>query len=409
MASRYSWGFLLAAALLGFLQASSAFEVRDGKNKTCILANFSVLFTVEYNTKTSKEVKVFSLPSNAVVLPESTCGKPNDTSEVLAIGFSNNNSLKMAFVRNADVYVVRSLTFTYNLSDASLFPNSNETGARNVSKDTDIRAGLRTTYTCHSNNTIISMKNVTVLLSNVTLEAYLVNNTFSGKETVCSEDKGSTTAVPATTSVAPTAAPTAAPKTPDVGRYNLTGCLLASMGLQLNITYTTKNQTKKWELLNLPANTTFSGHCGDSTVTLNLTSGSTDLVFYFEQNSTTDKYFLHRISVSTSLPPESIKRTFKADNDSLSALKATVGKSYKCFSEESIWISNETSLNIFNAQVQAFKITGNTFGTPEECPMDENNMLIPIIVGAALAGLVLIVLIAYLIGRKRSHAGYQTI
>lgn len=36
-------------------------------------------------------------------------------------------------------------------------------------------------------------------------------------------------------------------------------------------------------------------------------------------------------------------------------------------------------------------------------------MLIPIIVGAALAGLVIIVLLAYLIGRKRSHAGYQTI
>ncbi|XP_034970810.1 lysosome-associated membrane glycoprotein 1 [Zootoca vivipara] len=407
MAPRCSWGLFLAAALLGFLQASSAFEVRDGKNKICILANFSVLFTVEYHTNTSKEVKVFSLPSNAVVLPESTCDRLNGTSEVLAIGFGNNNSLKMTFVKNAGVYTVSNLNFTYNLSDASFFPNSSETGARSVSKETDIQAHLKTTYTCHSNNTIIGMKNVTVLLSNVTLEAYLPNNTFSGKETVCSEDKGSTTASPTTTSVAPTAAPTAAPKTPDVGRYNLTGCLLASMGLQLNVTYTTKNQTKKWELLNLPANTSFSGHCGDSTVTLNLTSAPTDLVFYFEQNSTTDKYFLHRISVSTSLPAE--KRTFKADNDSLSALKATVGKSYKCFSEESIWISNETSLNIFNAQVQAFKITGNTFGTPEECPMDENNMLIPIIVGAALAGLVLIVLIAYLIGRKRSHAGYQTI
>lgn len=41
--------------------------------------------------------------------------------------------------------------------------------------------------------------------------------------------------------------------------------------------------------------------------------------------------------------------------------------------------------------------------------MDQDQMLIPIIVGAALAGLVLIVLIAYLIGRKRSQAGYQTI
>lgn len=45
----------------------------------------------------------------------------------------------------------------------------------------------------------------------------------------------------------------------------------------------------------------------------------------------------------------------------------------------------------------------------EECQVDQDQMLIPIIVGASLAGLVLIVLIAYLIGRKKSHAGYQTI
>lgn len=50
-----------------------------------------------------------------------------------------------------------------------------------------------------------------------------------------------------------------------------------------------------------------------------------------------------------------------------------------------------------------------SFSSVEECQLDENNMLIPIIVGAALAGLVLIVLIAYLSGRRRSHAGYQTI
>lgn len=45
----------------------------------------------------------------------------------------------------------------------------------------------------------------------------------------------------------------------------------------------------------------------------------------------------------------------------------------------------------------------------EDCALDEDNMLIPIVVGTALAGLVLVVLLAYLIGRKRSHAGYQTI
>lgn len=45
----------------------------------------------------------------------------------------------------------------------------------------------------------------------------------------------------------------------------------------------------------------------------------------------------------------------------------------------------------------------------EECQLDEDDMMIPVVVGAALAVLVLIVLSAYLIGRKRSHAGYQSI
>jgi lysosomal-associated membrane protein 1/2 len=46
-----------------------------------------------------------------------------------------------------------------------------------------------------------------------------------------------------------------------------------------------------------------------------------------------------------------------------------------------------------------------------ECPADdESNSVVPIAVGAALAGLVVIVLIAYLIGRRRSRRqGYESV
>ncbi|XP_061482673.1 lysosome-associated membrane glycoprotein 1 [Rhineura floridana] len=413
MASRCSWGLLLAAVLLGFLQPSSAFEVRNS-SVACILANFSVQFIVEYNTVSVKQNSTFTLPSDAKVLPEySTCGKGKETSQVLVIGFGSENSLKMTFVKNTSFYTISNLIFQYNLSDTTFFPNATAAGVREVAKDTDIRAALNTVYTCHNKNTI-NMGNVTVLLSNVTLEAYLANNNFSVNETICSEDRGPTPVAPTTASHTTTSmAPTMPPKTPDVGHYNVTGpngtCLLASMGLQLNVTYITKNQTKQWEALNLPANTSFDGHCDISIVTLNLTSGSTSLIFNFAQNSSTEKYFLQRMTVSTDLPAEATNKSMTAYNDSLSALKATVGKSYKCLAEESIWVSSEASVNIFSVQVQAFKMSGDTFGAVEECQLDENNMLIPIIVGAALAGLVLIVLVAYLIGRKRSHAGYQTI
>ena len=44
-----------------------------------------------------------------------------------------------------------------------------------------------------------------------------------------------------------------------------------------------------------------------------------------------------------------------------------------------------------------------------ECAMDDSSILIPIIVGAALAGLILIVVIAYMIGRRKTYVGYQTL
>lgn len=74
------------------------------------------------------------------------------------------------------------------------------------------------------------------------------------------------------------------------------------------------------------------------------------------------------------------------------------------------WVSRSKLLQ-YNVTLSSFLLflLFFLFSPAEECQMDQDQMLIPIIVGAALAGLVLIVLIAYLIGRKRSHAGYQTI
>lgn len=44
-----------------------------------------------------------------------------------------------------------------------------------------------------------------------------------------------------------------------------------------------------------------------------------------------------------------------------------------------------------------------------ECSVDDTSLLIPIIVGAALAVLILIVVIAYVIGRRKTYVGYQTL
>ncbi|KAL4691079.1 hypothetical protein H8959_014040 [Pygathrix nigripes] len=163
-------------------------------------------------------------------------------------------------------------------------------------------------------------------------------------------------------------------------------------------------------LLNINPNKTLaSGSCGAQLVTLELHSeGSTVLLFQFGMNASSSRFFLQGIQLNTTLP-DARDPAFKAANSSLRALQATVGNSYKCNAEEHVRVTKAFSVNIFKVWVQAFKVEGGQFGSVEECLLDENNMLIPIAVGGALAGLVLIVLIAYLVGRKRSHAGYQTI
>uniref|UniRef100_A0A7N5JTW3 Lysosome-associated membrane glycoprotein 1 n=1 Tax=Ailuropoda melanoleuca TaxID=9646 RepID=A0A7N5JTW3_AILME len=416
MAVRCGVGLLLAAVLLGFIQTSSTltFQVSDRSGKLCLSANFIMEFTVEYSTKTKKENTTFELPPDADVIKNASVCDNTTSKEILEVGFGKGHSLKMVFERNASLYMLSTLVLKFNLSDSSRFPNSSGE-LKEETRRSGIQADLNTRYLCKSSRSI-TMQNMSILISNVVIEAYIVNGTISMNETTCSEDKRFSTVAPIPTTGTPSTTSLAPPvpsKNPEVGQYSVNSssglCLLASMALQLNITYSTKNKTLKSEVLNLPPNATFSGKCENLTVTLNLVTGSTNISFHFGQNVSTEVYFLQSILVNASLPSEATEKHVNAFNDSLSALKGTLGKSYKCVAEESILVSDRASLNVFNVQIQAFKITGDKFGAVEECQLDENSMLIPIVVGAALAGLVLIVLIAYLIGRKRSHAGYQTI
>lgn len=43
----------------------------------------------------------------------------------------------------------------------------------------------------------------------------------------------------------------------------------------------------------------------------------------------------------------------------------------------------------------------------QDCSADDDNFLVPIAVGAALAGVLILVLLAYFIGLKRHRAGYE--
>uniref|UniRef100_A0A2R8M7Q0 Lysosome-associated membrane glycoprotein 1 n=1 Tax=Callithrix jacchus TaxID=9483 RepID=A0A2R8M7Q0_CALJA len=439
----------LLLLLLGLLHcASSVFVVKNSNGTACIMANFSAAFSVNYDSRSGSKNVTFDLPSDAEMLNSSSCGKENTSDPSLVIGFGKEHMLTLKFTRNATRYSVQLMSFVYNLSDTHLFPNASSNETKTVESITDIRADIDKKYRCVS-GTQVHMSNVTVTLRDATIQAYLSNSSFSRGETRCEQDGPSpTTAPPAP----PSPSPSPMPESPSVNKYSVNGtngtCLLASMGLQLNLTYERKDNTAHscpagsivqgccpsrhaeqcgpwslktftWppiedktvtKLLNINPNKTLAtGSCGTHLVTLELRDeGGTVLLFQFGMNASSSRFFLQGIQLNTTLP-DARDPTFKASNNSLRALQATVGNSYRCNAEERVRVTKALSVNIFKVWVQAFKVDGDQFGSVEECLLDENNMLIPIAVGGALAGLVLIVLIAYLVGRKRSHAGYQTI
>ncbi|XP_028292841.1 lysosome-associated membrane glycoprotein 1-like [Gouania willdenowi] len=216
--------------------------------------------------------------------------------------------------------------------------------------------------------------------------------------------------------VAPPTSPPHKDVRPDRGQYNVTNangtvCLLAYMGLQLNMSFTSASLNKTViDVFNLkPNETKSSGGCESDHAMLILSSDidKINLTFGFILNTTSKKYHLSNVTLSALLTD--MKERLSVTNGSLNYLRGTLGYSYMCRDEQTLNVSVNVSINTFQVQVQPFAVSGNQFGAAEECQLDEDDMLIPIIVGAALAGLVLVVLLAYLIGRKRSHAGYQTI
>ncbi|KPP72884.1 lysosomal-associated membrane protein 1 precursor-like [Scleropages formosus] len=386
-------------------------EVKDG-NSTCIKAELSAQIAVVYSVTNGTRTASMPLPASTTVGSDSSCGGSSGTPWLMA-SFGDGHSLSLGFSSNGSLYRVENITVVYNLSDTSNFPASSSKDRVTVmTAHTGILARMNTTYKCESNSTVIlSGGGVNVSFSNMRIEAYMLGSEFSVNETVCTADQtATTTSVPKTSAVTTPPTPTV-PGTPEQGKYNVTNsngsvCLLAYMGLQLNITLSSSQNKTVQEIINLQPNLTKStGLCEVNSSTLFLTSDRTNLTFFFSLNVT--KYHLSGISVRAILPD--MKDPFATSNVSLDYLRGTLGRSYMCNAEQTLLVDKSFSLNTFHVQVQPFRVNGGQFENAEDCHLDEDNMLIPIIVGAALAGLVLIVLIAYLIGRKRSHAGYQTI
>lgn len=55
----------------------------------------------------------------------------------------------------------------------------------------------------------------------------------------------------------------------------------------------------------------------------------------------------------------------------MSELRATVGNSYKCSAEENLQVTDKALVNVFNVQVQVFKVDGDKFGAGKWSTLQE--------------------------------------
>ncbi|CAH2315347.1 lysosome-associated membrane glyco 2 isoform X2 [Pelobates cultripes] len=397
---RYVSLFALSLLSLGFMQSKTFdIEVKDSSNHTCIHASLMVNFTVQYEVNsTFSKNSTFSAPSN-VTINGSHCGE-NSGSPLLLVNFGNGHSWSLNFTKNSTMYSGDILNFTYNTNDSTFFPDALKQGLKSsLTKFLD-PVLLNRTYKC-MHNEILRSENVIQLIWNVTLQAYVQNDTL-GQEITCDADKP---VVPTPTPPAPTPKPV---DKPSVGNYVVsddTGkCLLASLALQVNASLTIEGKNVS-VLYNLNPNTTSStGTCGNDTATLRLNDTKVAIEFDFAIKK--NNFYLQEVNLT-------LENEFGALSGAIqnqSFWEASVGSSYLCHKEQVISVSGNLHINMFDVRVQPFGVHNGTYATAEECFADSDlNFLIPIAVGAVLLFLIILVLISYLIGRKKSRTGYQSV
>jgi lysosomal-associated membrane protein 1/2 len=195
------------------------------------------------------------------------------------------------------------------------------------------------------------------------------------------------------------------------------------MAAQFNFSFTANNKTIQ-KMMDIPShgNGTVSGVCGNIEQNLTVSWDASDaapntdnFTLHFVKNETTKQYSLHHFEIS--LAPEE----FPADkwNKTVTLVHMTpqyeigVRNSYRCLKKQKLDLyMNDVKepvghVTLSDLQFQAFRgDNSTTFGIAKDCAFETPD-IVPITVGCALAGLVVIVLIAYLVGRRRSQArGY---
>lgn len=252
-----------------------------------------------------------------------------------------------------------------------------------------------------------------LILEGFHVQVYNFHSTFS-EAVICDEDK----------------------PTMQAGNWNLTSadgmpCLRMNGAIAFNITYQ-KQEGNATALINLPPDAVVmpSSYCAEKGKDINTTiDQQLDLGFYDnwllslhftrDPNVTHDKrddhWMVDRVSLSLRYENLHFHHSVKQNRDTLhndvsEAGEGALGlfymrndRSYSCVAMQERMVVPTFIILTESVQVQPF-MDHPEFLLPESCAADMMvSDVVPIIIGAALAILIVIVLVAYLIGRARTR------
>ncbi|KAK2494291.1 hypothetical protein MC885_014046 [Smutsia gigantea] len=398
-------GLVLLCLILGAV-SSYALELNltNSENATCLYAKWQMNFTIRHETtsETFKTVPISDL--GTVTYNGSSCGD-EQTGPKIAVQFRSGFSWVVNFTKEVN-YLIDSISFSYNTSDNTTFPDAKDKGVITISDPVRLEIPLNNIFRC---NSLLTLEKNDVVQDywDVHVQAFVQNGTVSTEEFLCGKDKPLTTVVPTSPTTVPSPTMTPSPQEkPQVGSYSVhngsRACLLATMALQLNITH-----DKVVSIINInPNKTNFTGSCHPQTALLRLNSNNTKYLDFAFAVKNENRFYLKEVNFSMYLVNGSV---FSISNNSLSYWDAPLGSSYMCNKEQTVSVSGGFQINTFNLRVQPFNVMEGKYSTAQECSLDDDTILIPIIVGAGLSGLIIVIVIAYLIGRRKSYAGYQTL
>ncbi|XP_063618148.1 lysosome-associated membrane glycoprotein 1-like [Cydia splendana] len=243
----------------------------------------------------------------------------------------------------------------------------------------------------------------------------------------------STTTTTTTTPAPPKPTPTPAPVPPkpigppDQGLWpyvdskNVT-CVIVQFAAQLNVTYGKPNSSELIHvILNVPANASvISGNCDGLEQWLTIGWPATNetnhtLTVLFAKNDTTKSYEMK--SLNASLVASIFPNITNVDTINLShqtpEWQTPLAASYRCTPPTELKMNADNNniaatLTLSRLQEEAFRnASGNGFSAARDCSSGDIPDAVPIAVGCALGGMVVVVLIAYLVARRRSaNRGY---